>query len=123
MSDTQLSGIRVLEETEGTGPATDRGDLVEFDSQGYLNRGECIQERVTTTTKLGSRQIIAGIENSLIGMKAGGYRKVKISPHLAYRHKGVADRIPSNAVLIYELWMLRVEKQASRMSSTLGGER
>jgi FKBP-type peptidyl-prolyl cis-trans isomerase len=56
-------------------------------------------------TLLGSRQTIAGMEHALIGMKVGGYRKVRISPHLAYRDKGIPDLIPPNAVLIVELWV------------------
>ena len=43
------------------------------------------------TIMLGRRQAIAGIEQALMGMKVGGYRKVRISPHLAYRDEGVPD--------------------------------
>ncbi len=43
-------------------------------------------------------------------MKAGGYRKVRISPHLAYRDEGVLGKVPGKAVLIYELWVTKVEK-------------
>ena len=57
------------------------------------------------TIVLGQRQAIAGIEHALIDMKAGGYRKVRISPHLAYRDKGIPDLIPPDAVLIVELWL------------------
>ena len=53
---------------------------------------------------LGRRQAIAGVEHALTGMKVGGYRKVRVSPHLAYRDKGIPDLIPSDAVLIVELW-------------------
>ena len=38
-------------------------------------------------------------------MKPGGYRKVRVSPHLAYRDQGLTDFIPPNAVLIVELWL------------------
>ena len=60
------------------------------------------------TIVLGQRQAIAGVEHALIGMKAGGYRKVHISPHLAYRDKGIPDLIPTDAVLIVELWMREI---------------
>lgn len=33
------------------------------------------------------------------------YRKVRISPHLAYRDKGIPDLIPDDAVLIVGLWL------------------
>ena len=61
--------------------------------------------RIDHTVVLGRRQAIAGIERALIGMKAGGYRKVRIGPHLAYRHEGVADLIPPNAVPVVEVWV------------------
>jgi FKBP-type peptidyl-prolyl cis-trans isomerase len=48
---------------------------------------------------------MAGVEYSLLGMKEGGYRKVRVSPHLAYREEGLGDLIPANAVLIVELWL------------------
>ncbi len=60
---------------------------------------------IDRTIILGQRQAIAGIEHALIDMKACGYRKVRISPHLAYRDKGVPDLIPPDAVLIVELWL------------------
>lgn len=41
----------------------------------------------------------------MIRMKAGGYRKVRISPHLAYRDKGIPGLIPPEAVLVVELWV------------------
>jgi FKBP-type peptidyl-prolyl cis-trans isomerase len=56
-------------------------------------------------TVLGARQSIAGVEHTLMGMKVGGYRKVRISPHLAYRDQGIPDLIPPDAVLIYEIWL------------------
>ena len=58
--------------------------------------------------ELGQRDAIAGIEHALTGMKAGGYRKVRISPHLAYREKGISDLIPPDAVLTVELWLRRI---------------
>ena len=54
---------------------------------------------------LGCREAIAGVEHALMGMKVGGYRKVRVSPHLAYRDKGIPDLVPPDAVLIVELWL------------------
>ncbi len=105
---TMKSGIRLLDETEGTGQPAVKGDIVEFESQAYLSRGELAQNRLVMSICLGKRQVIAGVEYSLTGMKPGGYRKVKISPQLAYRDVGVPDKVPPNAVMIYELWMTKV---------------
>lgn len=45
-------------------------------------------------------------------MKVDGYRKVRISPHLAYRDKGIPDLTPPDAVLIVDLWVRKVVKSS-----------
>ncbi len=102
------SGIKLLAEIEGTGKPAVKGDTVTFESRASLSRGDPLQDRVSMTISLGRRQVIAGVEYSLIGMQPGGYRKVKISPHLAYGNEGVRDKVPPNAVMINELWMKAV---------------
>jgi FKBP-type peptidyl-prolyl cis-trans isomerase len=121
----RLSGLKVLEEQEGEGREAQQGDQVIYNTRTFLNNGEEVriqQEQVRSlpkevirivdnatlidhTTRLGSRQTVAGVEYALIGMKVGGYRKVRISPHLAYRDKGVHGYIPADAVLVVEVWL------------------
>ena len=62
---------------------------------------------------LGRCQAIAGIEHALVGMQPGGYRKVRISPHLAYREKGVPGLIPPDAVLTVELWLRAIIEEGT----------
>ncbi len=62
------------------------------------------------TIILERRQAMAGVENALLGMKVGGYRKVRVSPHLAYRDKGIPDLIPPDAVLICEIWLRKIDE-------------
>jgi FKBP-type peptidyl-prolyl cis-trans isomerase len=89
-------GLRILEEQQGSGVGA-----------------EIWSGRPATkfNSVLGSRQLIAGLEKSLEGMHEGGYRKVKISPHLAYRAAGVPDKVPANAVLMCQIWLKRVAKK------------
>ena len=47
-------------------------------------------------------------EHALIGMTVDGYRKVRISPHLAYQDKGLPELIPPHAVLVAEIWLRAV---------------
>ena len=54
---------------------------------------------------LGLRRAIAGIEGALFGMKAGGYRKLRAGPHLAYRDVAVVDLTPPETAVIVELWL------------------
>ncbi len=71
------------------------------------------------TIVLGRRQAIAGVEHTLIGMKAEGYRKVRLSPYLAYRDKGIPDLIPPDTVLICEVWLRNIVRSSS-VESLLG---
>ena len=129
----RLSGIKLLEEREGEGRPTQKGDRVVYNMRLFLNKGEevplnakqaehvpkkmiRIEEGATFidhTTVLGSRQSVAGVEHALIGMKVGGYRKVRISPHLAYRDKGIPDLIPPDALLICEIWLRHIVQLSS----------
>jgi FKBP-type peptidyl-prolyl cis-trans isomerase (trigger factor) len=119
------SGINLLEESGGLGVPAQKGDSVVYNLKIFLNKGdevplnqrqaEYLPVQMTRTvdgycfvdhkTVLGSREAMAGVEYSLIGMKRGGYRKVRVSPHLAYRDEGLGDLVPANAVLIVELWL------------------
>jgi FKBP-type peptidyl-prolyl cis-trans isomerase len=102
-------GIKLVSESEGTGTPVQTGDKVRVRLNGWLSRGDAIQRDHVAEIIVGRRAVIPGIEYSLIGMKCGGKRRVRISPHLGYRDVGVPDRIPANALLIYEIEVLEVE--------------
>jgi FKBP-type peptidyl-prolyl cis-trans isomerase len=52
--------------------------------------------------------VIAGLEYGVEGMRAGGKRRIRVGPHLAYRDGGVPDTIPANAVLEFRVALLSV---------------
>ena len=125
------SGIKLLEETEGQGVAAKKGDQVVYNMKLFLNKGDEVplNERqaknmpdhlshmirtegdykfINHHTTLGKRESMAAVEYSLVGMKEGGYKKIKASPHLAYGDKGIPGLIPQNAVLTIELWLREI---------------
>ena len=124
----RISGLKLLDEREGTGTPAKKGDRVVYNTRIFLNQGEevslndiqakqlskemvRVEDGVTFIDHrivLGRRQAIAGVEHTLMGMKIGGYRKVRLSPHLAYRDKGIQDLIPPDAVLICEIWLRNI---------------
>ena len=122
------SGIKLLDERQGMGEPAKKGDAVVYNWRLYRNKGDDIPLNeqqaahlpahmiravdghcfIDHRTTLGSRQTMAGVEYSLYGMKPGGYRKVRVSPHLAYRDQGLGNLIPPNAVLIVEIWLREI---------------
>src|SRR5262245_46621640 len=125
------SGIKLLNERSGDGVPAKKGDRVVYNLKIFLNNGdevplnqkelEYLPETMIRTVdgyhfvdhsfRLGTREAMAGVEYALSGMRTGGYRKVRISPHLAYRDEGLGDLIPANAVLIVELWLREIVSQ------------
>jgi FKBP-type peptidyl-prolyl cis-trans isomerase (trigger factor) len=103
-------GVKVLEERIGDGPIVEKHDTCDFDLQISLSREDVVFPREHWEHRIGRRMIIAGIEKALLGMRVGGYRKVRVSPHLAYGSKGVEGKIPPNAVLTCEFWLNKVTK-------------
>ena len=121
-------GITLLAEVEGQGPSAASGDRVIFNMKLWLNRGDEVplnsiqaphlpefmirivdgEKLVDHTASLGRREAFAGVERTLVGMTAGGYRKVRVSPHLAYGEKGLPGLIPENAVLTIEIWLREI---------------
>ena len=105
----RMSGLKLLDEREGTGTPAKKGDEVLLnEKQAEHLPKEMIRVEdgvilIDRTVTLGRREVIAGVEHALMGMRVGGYRKVRISPHLAYRDKGVPDLISADAVLIVEI--------------------
>jgi len=127
-------GIELIEEVAGTGQAAARGSTVTYNARLFLRRGDEVTqdsrsiaayrphlktrtlegvELIDHSTTLGKRQPIAGVEMSLYGMRAGGYREVLVSPHLCYREAGIPGIIPPNAMLRIRIWMHDVQDQQS----------
>jgi hypothetical protein len=129
----RISGLKLLDEREGEGRLVKKCDRVAYNTRIFLNQGDEVplnelQEKhvhqdmlrveggitfVDHKTLLGSRQTMAGVEHALMGMKVGGYRKVRVSPHLAYRDEGIPDLIPPDAVLICEVWLRNIVGSSS----------
>jgi FKBP-type peptidyl-prolyl cis-trans isomerase len=119
------SGIQVLEEQEGKGEEARRGSIVTYNLRAYLNQGDEIAvnvgncpEHLTSrddkgvlfnfTCQIGKRNAFPAVEKALLGMRAGGYRKVKSPPQLAYGVEGVPNVVPKNALVVFEIWLKEV---------------
>ncbi|NXK71711.1 FKB11 isomerase, partial [Amazona guildingii] len=60
--------------------------------------------------ELGKRQVIPGLEQSLMDMCVGEKRRVIIPPHLAYGKRGSPPSIPGDAVLRFEVELVALSR-------------
>jgi FKBP-type peptidyl-prolyl cis-trans isomerase FkpA len=58
---------------------------------------------------LGKREVIAGWEQGVQGMKAGGKRQLIIPARLAYGRRGAGRLIPPGATLLFDVELLDVK--------------
>jgi FKBP-type peptidyl-prolyl cis-trans isomerase len=65
---------------------------------------------LTTDVRFDRVFLIKGLLYGMEGMRVGGTRKLKISPHLAYR-RGIPDVVPPDAVLVAEVTLLEELEQ------------
>ena len=101
-------GLKIDELQAGTGALAEKGDTVQVLWRGTLNRGDSFGTGDTTFCA-GGRDVIAGLARGVIGMRVGGVRRLRISPHLGYGDREIAD-IPPNAVLVFEVELVDVKK-------------
>lgn len=100
-------GLIAVDLVEGSGPEVVEGTLVKVDYTGWLADGGVMfdtsrsDDREPFFTSIPGR-LIEGWNRGLIGMKAGGKRKLIIPSDLAYGARGAA-RIPPDSELIFEV--------------------
>src|SRR5438477_6732073 len=110
---TTPSGLKYLDVGEGTGPEAKAGDLVDVHYTGRLKDGKKFESSLDRgqpySFRLGAKQVIAGWDEGIVGMKAGGKRKLVIPPELGYGARG-SGSIPPNAELHFDVELLRIRQ-------------
>jgi peptidylprolyl isomerase len=108
------SGLYIEDVATGRGLAARSGHVVVVHYTAWLPNGE----QFDTTRDVGNprsfqlgarRDVIAGWEEGVSGMRIGGVRRLVIPPHLAYGTRGVPGAIPPNAALIYEFELIDIK--------------
>ncbi|XP_026567995.1 FK506-binding protein 15 isoform X2 [Pseudonaja textilis] len=100
----------------GDGPAVEVGDALEVAFTGWLFQNSALGQVFDSNVnkekllrlKLGSGKIIKGWEEGMLGLKKGSKRFLVIPPALAYGSQGVANRVPPDSTLAFEVEVKRV---------------
>jgi len=92
-------------------PATVHYTLWLYDAGRVENKGTQIETSVggqPFTFTVGARQVIAGWDRGVPGMKVGGKRRLVLPPDLAYGAQA-NGRIPANSTLVFDIELLAVQ--------------
>ena len=109
---TTGSGLQYEDLVEGTGAQAKSGDNVQVHYTGWLTDGtkfdSSLDRRSPFSFKLGKGMVIKGWDEGVAGMKIGGKRKLQIPAELGYGSRGAGSVIPPNAVLVFEVELLKI---------------
>jgi FKBP-type peptidyl-prolyl cis-trans isomerase len=104
--------LEIIDQEVGTGALAEQGKQVSVHYTGTLTNGTKFDSSRDRNSpfefRLGARQVIAGWEQGVAGMKVGGRRRLTIPPELAYGARGFPPVIPPNATLVFEIELLGV---------------
>ena len=117
------SGVKILSDAPGTGPEIKRLHIYLMRLKFWLNKGEPVRwtspsgfvdrarleddsETLVADLRVDRENLVNGLFYGIQGMRIGGTRKLKISPHLAYGEHGIPGLIPADAVIIAEVSVL-----------------
>jgi hypothetical protein len=108
-------GLEYLDIKKGTSAAAKKGSKVSVEYTGWL-ASTCKKfdssydhKGQSFSLTLGAGQVIPGFDQGLVGIKAGGTRRLFIPASLAYGAHGQPPTIPANSILIFDVTILSVK--------------
>ena len=109
---TTESGLQIEEIKLGEGDTAASGQFVSVHYTGWLTDGKKFDSSKDRDEPfefpLGQRNVIAGWDEGVQGMRIGGIRKLTIPPQLGYGARGAGGVIPPNATLVFEVELLNI---------------
>lgn len=113
MATTTPSGLIYEDIIVGTGATATAGHTVVVNYTGWLTNGTKFDSSKDRNEpfefRLGAGQVIRGWDEGVAGMKEGGERKLTIPAELGYGARGAGGVIPPNAVLIFDVELIKVK--------------
>jgi FKBP-type peptidyl-prolyl cis-trans isomerase FkpA len=111
---TTPSGLEYEDISIGSGATAKRGTTVSVHYTGWLTSGDKFDSSKDRNEPfsfpVGVQYVIAGWDEGVQGMQAGGVRRLTIPPNLGYGARGAGGVIPPNATLVFEVELLEVSE-------------
>jgi len=111
-------GLKYTDTKIGDGASAKAGNKVSVNYTGWLYENGAKGKKFDSSLDrgqpfqftLGAKQVIAGWDEGVAGMKVGGKRTLIIPPELGYGARGAGGgAIPPNATLIFDVDLLQVQ--------------
>jgi peptidylprolyl isomerase len=110
-------GLKYTDTKTGDGATAHPGNKVSVHYTGWLSDNGAKGKKFDSSVDrgqpfqftLGAKQVIAGWDEGVAGMKVGGKRTLTIPPELGYGSRGAPGAIPPNATLIFDVELLQVQ--------------
>ena len=110
-------GLKYTDTKTGDGNTAKAGNKVSVHYTGWLSDNGAKGKKFDSSVDrgqpfqftLGAKQVIAGWDEGVAGMKVGGTRTLTIPPELGYGARGAPGAIPPNATLIFDVELFQVQ--------------
>jgi FKBP-type peptidyl-prolyl cis-trans isomerase len=104
-------GVLVKDIVIGSGAAVKLGRNVSILYQGAFPSGKVFDRNNKSRNnplifRLGTGEVIKGLEKGVEGMKVGGEREITIPPELGYGKKGSGNVVPPNSTLVFSVQLV-----------------
>ncbi|MEZ5500603.1 MAG: FKBP-type peptidyl-prolyl cis-trans isomerase [Steroidobacteraceae bacterium] len=114
------SQVQITEITPGKGAAIEAGQTAQVHYSGWLyaegapeQKGRKFDSSLDRNQpfefRIGAGQVIAGWDQGVAGMRAGGKRRLVIPPELGYGARGAGGVIPPGATLVFDVELLAIK--------------
>jgi len=111
------NGLKYTDTKTGDGATATAGHKVSVHYTGWLFNNSTKGAKFDSSVDrgqpfqftLGARQVIAGWDEGVAGMRVGGKRTLIIPPELGYGARGAGGAIPPNATLMFDVELLGVQ--------------
>lgn len=106
------SELQIEDIQPGDGKEAVKGALITTQYRGFLEDGTEFDSSYSRGKPfqcvIGTGRVIKGWDQGLMGMRAGGKRKLFVPAHLAYGERQMGAHIKPNSNLLFEIELLEV---------------